>query len=662
MNAFKKSTAKAFKIPSISLTKRSFLTCTLIAFLCLYFYLLSLASSPSPEPDQVPHSTTHITHQPSLSSSPNLSPVPSPAPDNYYSSVSVSPPLSLTPIISPVNLLPHSRYITYHPSISPSPQPALSPSPSPELSHSTHNNYHSSVSASPPQSPAPSPASELPQYSTHTTDHISLPPFPLFPISPSPEPELYLHSDHSYVSAPPPVSLTQSPAIELPQYFKYITYHSSLSPSSSLSFSPSPSPELLLPTHITDQSSVSASPPLSLTSSPAPEIPHSSNITYHSFLPASPLPSPPAPSFHPGEKAYKRPCDYFNGKWVRDRRSPLYNGTCGVIREPQNCMTNGRPDMGYLHWRWKPRRCNLPRFDPETFLQVIRNKHVAFVGDSVARNQLESLICMVSSTSTPKLIYRGLGWWHFPSHNATLSSYWAPFLVQGVQRQLKGPGPRHNTMYLDQVNESWDRDMEQMDLIVLGFGHWFADIPSVYYEGGSILGCQKFPDLNCTDIGFYVPIRKALRTALNSIIERKAAKGNGGGVIVRTFTPVHFKGSWDKGGTCSKTKPYKHGEKKLEHRDAEIRKIGMEELQNAKEKAKQFGGFRFEVLDLTKLASMRPDGHPGAYRSPFPFAKGVPKNVQNDCTHWCLPGPIDTWNEIFLEMIKKWEEQSRNDE
>ncbi|XP_057443536.1 xyloglucan O-acetyltransferase 1-like isoform X2 [Lotus japonicus] len=232
-------------------------------------------------------------------------------------------------------------------------------------------------------------------------------------------------------------------------------------------------------------------------------------------------------------------------------------------------------------------------------------------------------------------------------------------IFQGVERVLKGPGPRHNTMYLDHVDEEWAKDIDQMDLIVLGFGHWFSDIPAIYYESGSVLGCLNCHGLNCTDIGYYIPIRKALKTALNSIIERKKveAKGNigGGGVIVRTSAPIHFEGgAWNKGGTCSKTKPYEKGEKQLEQRDAEIRNIGIEELQIAKEKATKlkFGGFRFEVLDVTMLALMRPDGHPAAYRIPFPFAKGV-KIVQNDCIHWCLPGPIDTWNEIFLEMMKK---------
>ena len=216
-------------------------------------------------------------------------------------------------------------------------------------------------------------------------------------------------------------------------------------------------------------------------------------------------------------------------------------------------------------------------------------------------------------------------------------------------------------MYLDHVNERWARDLDWFDMVVVSFGHWFL-LPSVYYENGSVIGSLNCQDLNHTQMDFYVPLRKVLRTTLSSIIERKKGKGNNGvDVIVKTFSPAHFEGDWNKAGTCSKTKPYKKEEKELEGMDAEIRKIEIEEVENAKAKASELGGFRFEVLDVTKLALLRPDGHPGPYMNPFPFAKGVPERVQNDCVHWCLPGPIDTWNEIFLEMIKKWEEQEKGD-
>ncbi|CAJ1931517.1 unnamed protein product [Sphenostylis stenocarpa] len=355
---------------------------------------------------------------------------------------------------------------------------------------------------------------------------------------------------------------------------------------------------------------------------------------------------------------YDAPCDFSDGKWVRDKRGPLYNGTtCATIKESQNCINNGRHDSSYLYWRWTPSQCHFPRFDPNTFLQLINDKRVAFVGDSLARNQIESLLCLLATASTPKRVHhKGCRRWHFTSHNASLSLYWSPFLVQGLQRS--STGTLHNIMHLDRVNEKWVRDVDQMDLIVLSVGNWFL-VPSVYYEGGKVLGCLNCHDLEYTDIGFYGPLRKALRTTLNSIIEKKVGKGNGIDVIVRTFSPSHFEGDWDKGGTCSKTRPYRQGEMQPGEVDGEIRRIEMEEVENAKAKVKQLGGFRLEALDVTKLAWLRPDGHPGAYMNPFPFANGVPKHVQNDCVHWCLPGPIDSWNEIFLEIMKKWEKQPR---
>ncbi|RZB99364.1 protein ALTERED XYLOGLUCAN 4-like [Glycine soja] len=392
--------------------------------------------------------------------------------------------------------------------------------------------------------------------------------------------------------------------------------------------------------------------PLSFPPSPESELPHS--FTSHF--------SPPSED----EKAHDTPCDYFNGKWVSDKRGPLYNGTtCGTIKENQNCIKHGKLDMGYLYWRWKPNsECQLPRFDPHAFLNVVSNKHLAFVGDSMARNQLESLLCMLATASSSTLLFSNdsnkFRRWHFSSHNATVSVYWSPFLVKGVEKSSSGPD--HNELYLDHVDEKWGGDMGQMDLIVLSIGHWFLH-PAIYYEDGSVLGCHYCPGLNHSAIGFYGVLRKALRTTLNGIIDRRGGKGNDGvGVIVTTFSPAHFEGEWDKAGACPKTRPYRNEEKKLEGMDAEMREIEMEEVEAAKVKAKGIGGFRLEALDVTRLALLRPDGHPGPYMYPFPFANGVQEHMQNDCVHWCLPGPIDTWNEIFLEILKKWEEQHKSEE
>ncbi|KAL6961068.1 hypothetical protein U1Q18_038831 [Sarracenia purpurea var. burkii] len=42
--------------------------------------------------------------------------------------------------------------------------------------------------------------------------------------------------------------------------------------------------------------------------------------------------------------------------------------------------------------------------------------------------------------------------------------------------------------------------------------------------------------------------------------------------------------------------------------------------------------------------AMRADGHPYRY--------GKKKNELADCLHWCLPGPIDSWNEFLIHLLE----------
>ncbi|PQM41031.1 protein trichome birefringence-like 19 [Prunus yedoensis var. nudiflora] len=73
----------------------------------------------------------------------------------------------------------------------------------------------------------------------------------------------------------------------------------------------------------------------------------------------------------------------------------------------------------------------------------------------------------------------------------------------------------------------------------------------------------------------------------------------------------------------------------------------VEELKAAEEQG-LLRGLQFRLMDTTEAMLLRPDGHPNFYgHSPH-------RNMTlADCVHWCLPGPIDTWNEILLYMLKK---------
>ena len=90
-------------------------------------------------------------------------------------------------------------------------------------------------------------------------------------------------------------------------------------------------------------------------------------------------------------------CNLFHGEWVPHLSGPAYtNASCRFIESPQNCMTNGRPDTDYLYWRWKPYGCDIPLFDSKEFLDGMRGKHWALIGDSILRNHVQSLLCLVS--------------------------------------------------------------------------------------------------------------------------------------------------------------------------------------------------------------------------------------------------------------------------
>ncbi|KAK3133218.1 hypothetical protein QOZ80_6AG0533840 [Eleusine coracana subsp. coracana] len=393
----------------------------------------------------------------------------------------------------------------------------------------------------------------------------------------------------------------------------------------------------------------------------------------------------PKPQQQPAPARKRTPppprCDYSDGEWVRsEAATPLYNGTsCGrTIKAGQNCEAHGRPDTGYLRWRWRPRAagCAVPPFDPAEFLRLVRGRHVAFVGDSLARNQCESLVCLLTS-AFPSQLVRGAGGgdgdgdgdelrkfrrWAFPSHGATVSVFWSPFLVNGTEKAKGGgTGLNHNRLFLDQPDERWAAEVPGIDVVVLSAGHWFLH-PAVYYDRGAVVGCHQCPDPdhdNRTETGFFGVFRLAVRNALREIVLRAARTEPSNRrpklAVVTTFSPAHFEGDWDSPRACARTEPYAPGEREPEYMDREMSGAEAEEVAAVRADASARGaGVEVEALEVTRLSGLRADGHPGPYMHPFPFADGERDRVPNDCVHWCLPGPVDTWNEILLQVVKRW--------
>ncbi|XP_044960285.1 protein ALTERED XYLOGLUCAN 4-like [Hordeum vulgare subsp. vulgare] len=357
-------------------------------------------------------------------------------------------------------------------------------------------------------------------------------------------------------------------------------------------------------------------------------------------------------------------CDYTAGKWVWDDSTtgPRYDSQNCEMKSAEKCVINGKPDNGYLHWRWQPAGCNLSALDPTEFLRVVWGKRLAFVGDSTARNQAEALVCFLSTVSRPETTHRydeRLGrkfWrWVFPApHNVEVSTYWSPFLVRGEGRS-EDYGMTQDTVFLDALTEPWTADVDAMDVMVISAGHWFNH-PAVYYDDGQIAGVFSRPDVNETDIGggYVGAYRKAIRRALEYVNEKSSSGDRQKLVVVSTMASAHFDAryAWNHRDACSRPNPYGEGEAPEEVITAEMRKAVLEEAATAAAK-RQRRGLRFDVLDVTRLASMRPDGHPGAYivKGRYGLGKPVPETVNNDCLHWCSPGPVDTFNDILMQML-----------
>ncbi|KAE8722126.1 Protein trichome birefringence-like 25 [Hibiscus syriacus] len=141
--------------------------------------------------------------------------------------------------------------------------------------------------------------------------------------------------------------------------------------------------------------------------------------------------------------------------------------------------------------------------------------------------------------------------------------------------------------------------------------------------------------------------RRALKLVLNFTMD----SSHKAFVFLRTTTPDHFENEeWFSGGTCNRTEPFKKGEVDTKDVDTVMRGIEMEEFEQAASLGAE-NGVTLKLLDTTRMSLLRPDGHPGLYRQFQPFAKDKNAKVQNDCLHWCSPGPIDSWNDIVMEMV-----------
>ncbi|XP_062186393.1 protein trichome birefringence-like 13 [Phragmites australis] len=355
--------------------------------------------------------------------------------------------------------------------------------------------------------------------------------------------------------------------------------------------------------------------------------------------------------------ALRRPsqaCDYSAGEWLPDASAGLslrYDHTCREIFKGWNCVANGKANgRALLRWRWRPSSgCELPRLDPLRFLEGHRDTNIGFVGDSLNRNMFVSLVCMLRGVSRDVRKWRPAGadrGFTFLRYNLTVAYHRTNLLVR-YSRWSASPngGPLESLGYkqgyrvdVDVTDQTWAEASSFHDILIFNTGHWWwapskfdpIQSPMLFFEKGKPIIPPLLPPA-----GLDLALQHMI-TFVNKTMRPNAVK------FFRTQSPRHFEGGdWNEGGSCQRNQPLSSEEVEeifsLDNNgtNVEVRLVNQHLMKALRQST-------FRVLDITRMSEFRADAHPST--------TGGKKH--DDCMHWCLPGPTDTWNDLLAANLE----------
>ncbi|RZC69068.1 hypothetical protein C5167_032159, partial [Papaver somniferum] len=236
-------------------------------------------------------------------------------------------------------------------------------------------------------------------------------------------------------------------------------------------------------------------------------------------------------------------------------------------------------------------------FNGLDFLRRWRGKKIMFVGDSLSLNQWQSLTCLIHA-STPNLktavVRRDfLSSVTFQDYGVSVMLYHTPYLVDMVRDKVG------TVLKLDSIQ-----------------------------DGDAWRGTKKYKAMDRL-VAFYKGLSTWARWVDRSIDPSKTK------VFFQGISPIHYEGrEWNE--------PSKSCKGQTQPVSGSSYPAGLPAAALVVNKVLARIRKPVYLLDVTMLSQMRKDAHPTGYNGEH---KGT------DCSHWCLPGLPDTWNQLLYAAL-----------